>query len=211
MSQEQDNTLRSQPATKAQEGEQDIRQRVLLSCLDLASNQDWGSLSVRDIIEHADVSLADFYAYFEDKEDILFFYGKQIDQHVLRTIFQGDNTDGSVRDRLFDILMERLDKVNENRGAVLSILHSFCFDPKQILIGLPHLAKSMSKMLEASGVSTSGVFGAVKVAGLTTLYCLTLRTWKEDESQDLARTMAALDRNLSRAEKAADFLGPRGL
>ena len=211
MSQEQDNAPRSQPSARAEGGIQDIRQRVLSACLDLAAQQDWGSLSVRDIIGHADVSLTDFYAYFEDKEDILFFYGKQIDQHVLGTISQGVDGGGSVRDRLFDILMERMDKVNEHREAVLSILNSFCFDPKQTLIGLPHLAKSMSKMLEASGVSTSGLFGAVKVAGLTTVYCLTLRAWKEDESVDLSKTMAALDRNLSRAEKAADLLGSRWL
>lgn len=196
-----------------QDNNQDIRQRVLLACLNLAAQEDWGRLSVRDIVRHADISSAEFYVHFEDKEDILLFYGKQIDQHVLQTITETESHDleGSVRDRLFDVLMERLDKVNEHREAVLSILQSFCFDPKQALIGLPHLAKSMSKMLEVSGISTSGLFGAVKVAGLTAIYCATLRTWKEDDSQDLTKTMAVLDRNLSRAEKAADFLGPRGL
>jgi len=38
----------------------------------------------------------------------------------------------------------------------------------------------------------------------------TLRVWLDDDSPDLARTMAALDRNLGRAGRCAEVIFGRG-
>jgi hypothetical protein len=62
----------------------------------------------------------------------------------------------------------------------------------------------MSWVLEAAGMDTSGIKGAIRVAGLGGIYLNVLRTWMEDDSADLGRTMAALDKNLSRAEQIAN-------
>src|SRR5262249_42637473 len=58
-------------------------------------------------------------------------------------------------------------------------------------------------MLEAAGISTAGIRGALRVKGLIALYGMTLRTWLSDDTPDHARTMAALDRGLQRAERMA--------
>jgi hypothetical protein len=41
---------------------------------------------------------------------------------------------------------------------------------------------------------------------LTALYLYTVRTWIEDDSEDMAKTMAALDKNLERAEGVINSL-----
>jgi len=49
--------------------------------------------------------------------------------------------------------------------------------------------------------------------GLLAIWLATLKVWLEDDSPDLAPTMAALDRNLRRAESAVmglDRLSPLG-
>jgi hypothetical protein len=103
--------------------------------------------------------------------------------------------------------MERFEVLNEYRAALVSILDSFKTDPKQLVISCPHLGRSMSWMLEAAGVETDGLRGALKVAGLTALYIKTLHVWQDDESADMAKVMASLDKDLGRAERFANTLG----
>ncbi len=100
--------------------------------------------------------------------------------------------------------MERFDIINNNRDAVLSILKSFKSDPKQMIISLPHLGKSMMHVLTMSGVNTSGLCGMTQVTGLIGVYLYALKTWKDDESADLSKTMAAVDKALDIAEQAAN-------
>ena len=146
------------------------------------------------------------YDYFDDRNDILSAYGRILDKQVLENIGAPDQ-DLSPRDRLFDLMMERFDVLNENRAAIVSILNAFRFDPKQAVISLPHLGRSMSWMLEAAGLETGGIKGAAKVLGLTALYLKVLRTWKDDDTEDMSATMAALDKSLSHAEEWAGRFG----
>ena len=58
----------------------------------------------------------------------------------------------------------------------------------------------MAAMLEAARLSTSGCRGRLRVKGLMAIYLATLRVWLRDETNDLAKTMAALDGQLRRVE-----------
>ena len=55
-------------------------------------------------------------------------------------------------------------------------------------------------MLEAAGIPANGPRGAVIALGLAGIYLYTLRIWVGDNSPDMGKTMAALDRALDRAE-----------
>lgn len=181
------------------------KEDLVNAALNLAAERGWSLTSLSDIAEEAGVSLGDLRESFEDRSDVLVAYGRMIDQKVLKNIGAPDFS-MSERDRLFEILMERFDVVNENREAVLSILQSFKGDPKQAVISLPHLAKSMAWMLEAASIDTTGYKGALRVAGLKLLYLNVLRTWMDDESEDMSKTMSALDKNLNRAEQVMNSL-----
>ncbi len=179
-----------------------IKERAVAGALDLASRMGWDMITMTDIADKAHVSLAELSELFDDKTDVLVAYGRQIDKKVLES-FAGPDPSMSERDRLFDILMERFDVLEGNREAVVSILKSFTLDPKQAVISLPHLGRSMAWMLEAAGIDTNGIKGAIRVAGLTVVYLNATRHWMKDESADLAKTMAALDKSLNRAEQVA--------
>ncbi len=179
-----------------------IKERAVAGALDLASRMGWDKITMTDIADKAHVSLAELSELFDDKTDVLVAYGRQIDKKVLES-FAGPDPSMSERDRLFDILMERFDVLEGNREAVVSILKSFTLDPKQAVISLPHLGRSMAWMLEAAGIDTNGIKGAIRVAGLTVVYLNATRHWMKDESADLAKTMAALDKSLNRAEQVA--------
>jgi AcrR family transcriptional regulator len=182
-----------------------LKERLVTAALDLASRMDWDIVTMTDIAHAAGASLAEMSEIFDDKTDILVAYGKMVDRKVLEA-FSDPDPAASSRDRLFDIMMERFDVLGKDRAAVLSILKSFAPDPKQAVISFPHLGRSMAWTLEAAGVETNGLRGTVRVAGLAGVYLNVLRHWMNDESEDLSKTMAALDRSLARAEQAANTL-----
>jgi AcrR family transcriptional regulator len=169
------------------------------TALELAAQKGWAEIGFEDIAAASGHDLADLRERFADKTDIIAAFGRRLDRKALESAASG--ADMSHRDRLFDLLMERFDGLNEQRGGIVSFVNTIRCDPKQIMIGLPHLARSMARMLDAAGIEADGVIGAVKVAGLTMLYLKTLRIWAEDDSADLGKTMAALDRNLAKAEQ----------
>ncbi len=183
-----------------------IKEEIVLKSLELAQVQGWESVTLYDIAQAVEISLPELFDVVEDKSDILVCFGRMIDRRVLRNIGQVDPS-VSARDQLFDILMERYEVLNEYRGGLSAILRSFTFDPKQAVISCPHLCRSMSWMLEAAGIETNGLRGALKVAGLTGVYLKVLRVWNDDDSPDLGKTMAALDKDLGRAERVANTLG----
>ncbi len=184
----------------------DIKGVIVDKAMALAENQGWGRVMMSDIAREAGLSMPELFDIVLDKFDILALLGRQIDRRVLSGMGEPDPA-LSERDLLFDILMERFEILNDYRGGILAVLESIRFDPKQALVSCPHLCRSMTWMLEAAGIETSGVRGAVRVAGFTGIYLKTLRVWASDESADLAKVMAALDKDLGRAERAAGMLG----
>lgn len=182
------------------------REKVVLAALRFAAEKGWPSLTFADLAAETKISLDDLYEGFSDKSDILVELGRMIDRQVLEAVaLPSDNE--TARERLFDILMERYETLNQYREGLCAILDSFRGDPKQAVISLPYLCRSMTWMLEAAGIETGGFRGAIRVTGLTGIYLKTLRTWRQDETIDLSRTMAELDKNLNRAEQAANSFG----
>ncbi|NCC22417.1 MAG: TetR/AcrR family transcriptional regulator [Alphaproteobacteria bacterium] len=184
----------------------DERRKILEDALALSAEIGWDNVSFRELSRKSGTSLAELYAHYEDKTQLLFEYEKMLNRKVLENAGEGD-PGSSARDRLFDILMERFEVMNAHREALIAIWRTVRLDPKQAVIGMPHLAASMAWMLEAADIDTGGLRGAVKVAGLTGVYLKVLREWLRDDSPDLGATMAALDRTLSRAEQAANTFG----
>ncbi|MFP4314016.1 MAG: TetR/AcrR family transcriptional regulator [Alphaproteobacteria bacterium] len=182
------------------------KDKIVLAALDLAALQGWETVTLYNIAEEAGMDMAALHNHVEDKFDILSALGRMIDRKTLENQSKAD-PEISVRDALFDIFMDRFEVLNEHRAGIVAILNTFKFDPKQMVISAPHLCRSMSWMLEAAQVNTSGIKGGIKIAAITGLYLKVLRVWMSDETADMSQTMAALDKALGRAEKFAETVG----
>jgi len=182
------------------------RDDLVKIALEQAEQLGWAYVRLSDIADAAGISLAELHAHFDDKSDVLVALGRMIDRRVLENV---GNAAGemSARDRLFDVMMERFDVLNDNRDGILAILHSFKFDPKDAVISCPHLCRSMAWMLEAAGEDTNGFRGAAKIIGLTGVYLKVLKIWKSDDSPDMGKVMAELDKRLGQAESLANKFG----
>ncbi len=193
--------MTAKAAKKTVKQQTDLREAIIGAAMVLAAQLGWSHVTMTDIAQEAGCSLADIYERFGDKGEIVAAYERDVTKRVL----DGAVSDPSAepRDTLFDLLMDRFEILNEQRPALLSILAAYRFDPKESLIALPYLGRSMGWMLEAAGLETNGWRGAARIAGLTAVYLAAVKAWMDDESADLPKTMAALDKNLARAEEWA--------
>ena len=70
-----------------------------------------------------------------------------------------------------------------------------------VLVTGPSLWCSMSRMLDAAGINTRSLLGPARIKGLGLIYANAFRVWLGDDSEDMAKTMAALDKGLRCAER----------
>lgn len=186
----------------------DVPKAGLAAALKLAATVGWRETSMRDIAEEAGVTLARLRGVYRSKEAILDAFVGEIDAAALA----GDSpelADESAKDRLFDAMMRRFDALRPHREAVGSIVAAAATDPCTALGGARRLVGSMRWMLEAAGIGSAGVAGELRARALAAIHADAMRVWLKDDSEDMGRTMAALDRRLRQAETAMARL--RGL
>lgn len=174
--------------------------RIVDAALALAASRRWRDVSLGDIAAEAGTSLAEVHAAFRSKAAILAAFTDRIDTAVLAGI-DADAAGEPVHDRLMDGVLRRLDALKPYKDAVRAIARDGGGDPLAGLCGAARLLRSMAWTLEAAGVSSAGLLGAVRVKGLTAIYLSTVRVWLGDDSEDAGRTMAHLDRRLQQAER----------
>jgi AcrR family transcriptional regulator len=170
----------------------------------LAAERGWYATSLADIARRAKISLVELHEQYDSKRAILREFLEGLDVAVLK----GDLPDpeASVRDRLFEVMMRRFDAMQTYREGIRSILRDTAGDPVSWIRGGPRVLASACLMLEAAGQSSSGPAGRAKAQAVACIYVSTLRRWLDDDSPDLSKTMAALDKSLRRAESVALFL-----
>ncbi len=183
------------------------KDRVIDAALALAAAGGWRQLGLDGIAEEAGLTVTELRSVFSSKAAILTGFVRRTDGRVLAGGKGGsEDGGGTARDRLFDVLMRRFDVLQPDRSAVRVIIRDSLCDPLAVLCQGPMLLCSMASMLEAAGLSPAGPIGVLRTKGLTLVYLNALRAWLKDDSADLAKTMAALDRGLRQAEKMAAFL-----
>jgi hypothetical protein len=118
-----------------------------------------------------------------------------------------DMAEEPARERLFDVLMRRLEALAPYKEAVHSLLRSARRNPGLALALNAMAVRSQAWMLEAAGIGAHGPRGALRAQGAALMFARVLRVWFDDDEPGLDRTMAALGRGLSSAERWDGFVG----
>ncbi len=181
------------------------RTRIIDALMALLAEQSFERIGLADVAAKAGVTLADMRGEFSSLLGIIAAHVKDTDRKVLAG--GGDDmTDETVREKLFDVLMRRLEVLAPHKAATKSLIKSSSRNPG-VAMALNALGvKSQTWMLTASGINVRGPKGALRAQGLNLLFARVVCTWVNDEDPGLARTMAALDRELSRGARFAGVL-----
>lgn len=197
----------SSPDAKKAKRKPPSREAVVEALMRLAAEQPWNDIEVGDIAREAGISLAELRDLFPSKGAVLGGLARMLDAKVLAEDGT-DLADEPARERLFDVLMRRLDAMAPYKPALRRIAYALRGDPLS-LVALNGVALNSHRyMLAAAGIDTEGPLGRLRLQGSVIAFARTVEIWLEDDDPALARTMAHLDRAIRRGEtfmeRAAD-------
>jgi len=181
------------------------RDKAIDALMALLAEHRFEQIGLAEVAGRAGVKLSQLRAEFGSTLSILAAHIKDIDRKVLA----GGDTDMAeepARERLFDVLMRRLEALAPHKEAVRSIMCSARRNPGLAFALNAMAVRSQRWMLEAAGIGASGPRGALRAQGAALMFARVLSVWIEDKEEGLDRTMAALDRGLNSAERWAGFL-----
>ena len=178
------------------------RQRIISAMLDQAADEGWRAVTLITISDKTKLSLRDVCDLFPTKQSILNAFLDDIDEQIQAGTRPQDIAH-SPKDRLFEVLMRRFDILQPHKKAIANILHDMPSDPLACFCSISRFRRSMAAMLEAAQLSSPGFTGVLKTKGLALVYLNTVRVWLRDDTLDMSKTMATLDKSLGRADSIA--------
>lgn len=173
--------------------------KIVEAFLALLAEKPYAEIGLGDIAARAGLTLGDLRGAYDGKLAILADFMRQIDSAVLDSA-EAPSAEESRRDRLFDLIMKRLDHMAPHRAALGHLAESARRDPGLALC-LNRIALDSARfMLAGAGIPTDGLRGAARTQGFVLMAARIVPVWRQDEDPDLSKTMAAVDRALEHAE-----------
>jgi AcrR family transcriptional regulator len=193
--------MATRPKSEAISLPTDTRGKIVDALMELTAERRFEDISVRDISKAAGVSLADFRDAFPSKGAVLAGFTRRIDRIVLAQD-DGELSEENSRERLFDVLMRRLEAMAPYRQGLREVTAWLRREPAAALAMNQVALSSMRFMLESAGIEAEGASGVIKLQGLALAWARVLHVWLDDDEPTLSKTMAELDRILTRGERA---------
>ena len=201
---------KSKPARKTSvappAGGMSERAKAIDALMALLAEQSFEQIGLAEVAGRAGLKLSQLRAEFGSVLAIFAAHVKDIDRAVLAG-GDADMTEEPPRERLFDVLMRRLEALAPYKEAVRSVMRAARRNPGLGLALNAMAVRSQSWMLEAAGIGAHGPRGALRAQGAALMFARVLSVWVDDEEEGLDRTMAALDRGLASAERWEGFIG----
>jgi len=196
---------RAQVQAAAPRGNSD-RDKAIAALMALLAEHSFEEIGLAEVAGRAGIKLSELRAEFGSPLAIVAAHMKDIDRAVLAG-GSADMAEEPARERLFDVLMRRLEALAPDKEAVHSLLRSARRNPGLALALNAMAVRSQAWMLEAAGIGAHGPRGALRAQGAALMFARVLRVWFDDDEPGLDRTMAALGRGLSSAERWDGFVG----
>lgn len=178
----------------------DPRRAAIEALMTLVAEQGWRSVELPQIAARAGIELSVLRDLFPSKGAMLAGFARMVDKEVLDGA-NPDLADEPPRERMFDLVMRRLDAMAPWRGALLEIRSAVRRDPLMAAALNSSALNSWRYLLGSVGIAVEDELGMVKVQGAVLVFARTLDAWLDDDEPGLDRTMARLDRELNTGER----------
>lgn len=186
------------PATEPAAPAPDPRRRAVDALMRLAATRPWHEIELNDIAREAGLTLTVLRGLFPSKLAMLGAVTRIVDDVVLAQSAD-DLAAEPVRERLFDLVMRRLDALAPYKAGLRKIMPALRSDPLALAALNRGAVNSWRYMLASAGIATEDALGALRVQGAVLLMARVGEVWLDDDEPDLSRTMARLDRELNTA------------
>ncbi len=190
------------------------KQKILEEFLTLLAERPFDEVSLVETAERADVKLSVLRECYGSKLELVAAFEAMIDKTVLDGRDK-EMADEPSRERLFDVLMSRLEALAPYKAAVGNLATALRKDPALAVAFNAIALRSQRWMLVAANIEAHPMKARLITQGLVVAFGRVVRVWLEEEDSSQPRTMAALDRALdkgvklvTRYEKAEKLAGP---
>jgi AcrR family transcriptional regulator len=168
----------------------------------LIAEHGWQGFSFADLARQATVPLAVVYAELPNRAAILSALGRRLDAEMLG-IDMAELDGMTPRERVFELVMRRLDAMAPYKEGLRTIAHEAARDPMLLGVACCTVARLGRRLVDAAGTEESRVLTALARHAVGAIYARAFNVWLDDDTPDMARTLAELDRRLQQAEEVA--------
>jgi AcrR family transcriptional regulator len=190
--------------TAAQTTRPDPRKTAIEALMALVAEQGWKQVELPEIARKAGLTLSELRDLFPSKGAMLAGFGRLLDKAVL----DGANPDlvgEPIHERVFDLVMRRLDAMAPYKPALIEIRRAVRADPLMAAALNQSALNSWRYLLASVEVPVEDELGMLKIQGAVLVFARTADTWLDDRDESLAKTMATLDRELKNGERVLGF------
>ncbi len=172
--------------------------KISAAVLRIAATKGWECVTLQAVAKEAKIPLAALNKRFASEHEIIPVIIEEISYKARAA---AGKASGLPRDVLFDLLMARFDVLQHHRKAIESISEAAKKDRALACVLARAVFESMAATADAAKLNAPR---AVATWGLSAIYGLAFLAWRKDKTRDMSKTMAALDKGLRLAEKAAE-------
>ena len=161
----------------------------------------WRDLSCADIATRSGVEVKMAFVEYSNRYAYVTELVRRIDYAMLDA-YDKEIADEPTRERLFDAIMSRFEAMQQYRDLVIALTKAARCDPMLSLHLMALSRLTADWIMDVSHISPSGLGGQIRSKGALVAYARAFSVWLGDESEDLSKTMACLDKTLKSGEKA---------
>ena len=194
---------RNQTKVKKPRKTADIRPKVVAAALPLAATRGWDHVTIEDIATESGIAQKSITAVFDDIWDILGYVLQDIADKTKAEV--GDYLTDDWRENTMEILMTRFDLAQDHRAAFKRLPRDLAKHPRTMRRLARRFYRTMRDMLLLAGFPAEDLNPAT-IGAFGVLYMSVVDTWSKDETPDMSRTMAAIDKRLGYFEHVAGYL-----
>lgn len=186
--------------------EGDVNDDLIDAALAIIAERGFIGLNLRSMAEATGQPLSAIYGQMPDGYAVIDELGQRADDAMLDAAVALP-AESSPKDRLFELIMARLDYLEPYRGTLKRLRQDARSTPAIAVAAGRNIDRAARHLVDAAKLPYRGLRAQLAAKALGALLLRVLPTYLEDEGDDLPKTMAMLDRQLNEADQLARWFG----
>ena len=174
------------------------QEKLVAAAFSMIEKDGWQGLSLTQLARQSKIPVETVFQLCPDKHGLLKLIGAHINVAAVKRMTEpGDNE--PARDRAFDAILVVFEAMAEDKPALAVIYRELRADPSTWFDLAPVFVRSAEWIADNARLPTNGLHGLATTRAIAALLLETFGVWLDD-SEDLSKTMAHVDRRLRSAE-----------
>lgn len=176
------------------------KEKLIILGFKLIEKKGWSYFSLKSLAKENKSDLESIKIFFKNKSQFLESFSEMIDNKVLANIDKDEFNKNSIKDNLFELIMLRFENLNHFKTGLKILLSDLKKSPVELKKIMKKVLDSMDLFLEIANVKNNYLMDFIKVNIIFIIYSYVFNVWLDDQSSEMSKTMAELDKWLSKAE-----------